>query len=112
MAKLYKYVRPSQKRIYDLNYHLENSDNLRVKAKVAKLVKIIPERYNCDVIFTKRRIWFIKNGKKFIQLIVEKQKIFLKIKASKDWPEIRLHDWEDFVRLWNILEKQSILLNL
>jgi len=107
-----KYTRPSQKRQYDLSYHLANSDNLRLRAKVSKLAKIIPEKYNCEVIFTKRRIWFIKADKKFIQLIVGKQRIFLKIKTSKGWLETKLHDWEDFGRLWNILEKQSILSNL
>src|SRR5680860_129045 len=99
MTKLYKYTRPSQKRVYDLNYHLNNSDNLRLRAKVSKLVKIIPERYNCEVVFTKRRIWFIKADKKFIQLMVEKQRIFLRIKTSKGWFETKLPDWEDFIRL-------------
>jgi len=44
--------------------------------------------------------------------MVEKQRIFLKIKTNKGWLETRLPDWEDFVRIWDILEKQSILLNL
>ena len=105
MAKLYKYIRPRQKRVYDLSYHLRNSDNLRVKTKVAKLVKIIPERYNYGVIFTKRRIWFIRDGEKFIQLMVEKQRIFLKIKTNKGWLETRLHDWEDFGRIFLLLNK-------
>lgn len=105
MAKPYKYTRPSQKRLYDLSYHLRNSDNLRLRAKVSKLVKIIPERYNCEVVFTKRRIWFIRADKKFIQLIVEKQKIFLKIKTSKGWFETKLHDWEDFGRIFLLLNK-------
>ena len=105
MAKLYKYNRPSQKKVYDLSYHLANSYNLRLRAKVSKLVKIIPERYNCEVIFTKRRIWFIRADKKFIQLMVEKQRIFLKIKTSKGWLETRLPDWEDFGRIFVLLYK-------
>jgi|GEM_PF-4409671 len=108
MAKLHKYTRPSQKRTYDLNYHLRNSDNLRIKAKVAKLVRIIPERYNCEVIFTKRRIWFIKDDEKFIQLIVEKQRISFKIKTNGGWLEIRLHDWEDFRRIFLLLDNVKI----
>lgn len=112
MVKPYKYTLSSQKRFYNLGYHLRNSDNLRLRAKVSKLVKIIPEKYQCEAVFTKRRIWFIKADKKFIQLMVEKQKIFLKIKTNKGWLETRLPDWEDFVRLWNILEKQSILSSL
>lgn len=112
MAKTYKYTHPSQKRSYDLYYHLANTDNLRLRSKANKLVKIIPEKYHCEVVFTKRRIWFIKAGKKFIQLMVEKQKIFLKIKTNKGWLETKLPDWEDFGRLWSILEKQSILPNL
>jgi len=111
MSKPYKYTRPIQKRLYNLSYHLTNSDNLRLRAKVAKLVKIIPERYNCEVVFTKRRIWFIRADKKFVQLMVEKQKIFLKVKTNKGWLETRLPDWEDFGRIWDILEKQSILPN-
>jgi hypothetical protein len=105
MSKPYKYARPSQKRSYNLSYHLRNSDNLRLRAKVSKLVKIIPERYNCEVVFTKRRIWFIRADKKFIQLMVEKQRIFLKIKTSKSWLETRLHDWENFERIFGILDK-------
>ncbi len=104
MIKPYKYTRPSQKRVYDLSYHLNNSDNLRLVAKVSKLVKIIPKRYNCEVVFTKRRIWFVEDGEKFIQLIVGKQKIFLKIKTDKDWRETRLPDWEDFVRIFWVIE--------
>jgi hypothetical protein len=107
MAKLYKYVRPSQKRSYDLNYHLINSDDLRLKAKVAKLVKIIPERYNCGVVFTKRRVWFVKDGEKFIQLMVGKQRIFVKIKTGEGWLETRLHNWEDFERVFRIIESQT-----
>lgn len=105
MAKLYKYNRPSQKKVYDLSYHLANSYNLRLRAKVSKLAKIIPERYNCEVIFTKRRIWFIKAGKKFIQLMVEKQRIFLKIRTKRGWAETRLKDWENFTRIFLILEE-------
>ena len=104
MIKSYKYIRPSQKRIYDLNYHLMNSENLRIRAKVAKLAKIIPEKYNCEVIFTKRRIWFIKENEKFIQLMVEKQKIFLKIKTNNGWLETKLPDWEDFRRIFKIID--------
>jgi hypothetical protein len=100
MSKLCKYTRPSQKRLYDLSYHLNNSDNLRLRAKISKLVKIIPERYSCEVVFTKRRIWFIKADKKLIQLMVEKQRIFIKIKASEGWLETKLHDWEDFSRIF------------
>lgn len=107
MAKLYKYVRPSQKKVYDLSYHLSNSDNLRLRAKVSKLVKIIPERYNCEVVFTKRRIWFIKDSQKFIQLMAEKQRISFKIKINSGWLEIRLHDWEDFSRIFLLLNKIS-----
>lgn len=104
MIKPCKYIRPSQKRIYDLGYHLNNSNNLRLRAKVAKLVKIITERYNCEVVFTKRKIWFIKDGKKFIQLVAGKQRISFKIKNSDCWLEIRLHDWEDFRRVFQIME--------
>lgn len=105
MAKLYKYTRPSQKRHYDLNYHLNNSDNSRLRAKVSKLVKIIPERYNYEIVFTKRRIWFVKDGKKLIQLIIEKQRISFKIRASSGWFEIKLHDWEDFSRIFCMINK-------
>lgn len=104
MIKPYKYTRSSQARSYDLYYHLANTDNLRLRAKISKLVKIIPEKYNCEVVFTKRRIWFIKAGKKFIQLMVEKQKIFLKIKTGKGWLETRLPDWEDFGRIFLLLK--------
>lgn len=100
-----KYIRPSQKRTYDLSYHLANSDNLRLRAKVGKLVKIIPEKYNCEVIFTKRRIWFIKADKKLIQLMVEKQRIFFKIKTNNSWFETRLPDWEDFGRIYYLSNK-------
>lgn len=108
MSKPYKYTRPSQKRLYDLSYHLKNSDNLRLRAKVSKLVKIIPERYNCEVVFTKRRIWFVKDGEKFIQLMVEKQRIYFKIKSGNDWLKIRLHDWEDFGKIFLLLNKIKI----
>jgi hypothetical protein len=81
-----------------------NSENLRIRAKVAKLAKIIPEKYNCEVIFTKRRIWFIKENEKFIQLMVEKQKIFLKIKTNNGWLETKLPDWEDFRRIFKIID--------
>jgi len=112
MLKINKYTCSSPKRLYGLGYHLRNSDNLRLRARVSKLVNIIPAKYQCEVVFTKRRIWFIKTDKKLIQLMVEKQRIFLKIKTNKGWLETRLPDWEDFVRIWDILEKQSILLNL
>ena len=107
-----KYTRPSQKRLYNLSYHLTNSDNPRLRAKVVKLIKIIPERYNYKVVFTKRRIWFIRADKKFIQLMVEKQRIFLKIMVGSDWSEIRLHDWEDFRRIFLILNRLSQLTTL
>ena len=112
MAKTYKYTRPSQKRDYNLSYHLNNTSNLRLKGKIKKLIEIFPKRYNCQVVFTKRRIWFIKSDKKFMQAIVENQIILLKIKIDKGWLETGLPDWEDFGRVWSILEKQSILANL
>lgn len=107
MIKSYKYIRPSQKRLYDLSYHLMNNSSLRLKAKVAKLVKIIPERYNYEVIFTKRRIWFVKADEKLIQLMVGEQRIYFKVKTNSDWLEIILHDWEDFERIFRIIKSQT-----
>ena len=107
-----KYTRPSQKKLYNLEYHLERTDNLRLRGKVSKLVNIIPAKYSCEVKFSKRRIWFIKDGKKFIHLVIEKQRILLKVRINGGWHELKLPEWQNFIWLWSILEKQSILQNL
>ena len=104
MTNTNKYTRPSQARLYDLSYHLLNTDNLRLRGQADKLIKIIPARYNCEVVFTKRRIWFIKDKVKLIQIIIQRQKIFLKIRTSRGWQETRLKDWENFTRIFRIIE--------
>ena len=93
------------KTTYNLAYHLNKTDNLRLRGKVGALVRIIPEKFNTEVRITKRRIWFMKNGKRFIQVMVGKKKLFIKIKTGKKWEELRVPDWEDFRRLYWILEK-------
>ena len=112
MPKTYKYTRPSQKKLYNLEYHLERTDNLRLRGKVGKLINIIPAKYNYEVVFTKRRIWFIRVNRKLIQLITEKQRVLIKIRTNQGWHEIKLPEWQNFIWLWDILEKQSILQNL
>ncbi|MFA5360068.1 MAG: hypothetical protein WC349_03895 [Patescibacteria group bacterium] len=109
MPKTHKYTRPSQKRLYNLEYHLERTDNLRLRSKVGKLVNIIPAKYNCEVVFSKRRIWFIRAGRKLIQLIAEKQRILLKIRTNQGWHETKLPEWQNFIWLWSLLEKPNIL---
>jgi hypothetical protein len=106
MTNTNKYTRPSQARLYDLNYHLLNTDNLRLRNKADKLVKIIPEKYKCEVIFTKRRIWFIKADRKLIQLIIEKRRVLLKVKTNQGWLKTKLLDWENFRRVYLFLENR------
>ncbi|MFA5360128.1 MAG: hypothetical protein WC349_04195 [Patescibacteria group bacterium] len=107
MPKTHKYTRPSQKRLYNLEYHLERTDNLSLRGKVSKLINIIPAKYNCEVVFTKRRIWFIRTGKKIIQLITEKQRVILKIRTNQGWHEIKLPEWQNFTWLFLLLNRIS-----
>ncbi len=90
---------------YTLVYHLLKAGNPRLQAKIRAMVKILPEKYNLEVRITKRRIWFFKNGKRFIQVMVGKKKLFVKIKTGKKWQELAMPDWEDLRRVYWILEK-------
>jgi len=91
---------------YSLSYHLRKTKNIRITSKVKKMVEILPIKYNLSVNYTKRLIWFLKANKKVIQVMVGKDKLFLKIKANKKWIKINIPAWEDFRRIYWILENQ------
>jgi len=94
----------AKKAIYNLAYHLKKTPNPRLQAKVRAMVRILPEKYNLELRITKRRIWFFKKGKRFIQVVVGKKKLFLKIKTGKKWEEFAMPDWEDLRRVYWILD--------
>lgn len=96
----------TRQRKYTLSYHLRKSKNIRITSKIKKMVEILPVKYGFDIEFSKRLIWGRKNNKKIIQVMVGKDKLFLKIKVDKKWVKMNIPAWEDFRRLFWILENQ------
>jgi hypothetical protein len=84
----------------NLSYQLKKTKNLRLQGKIKILVKIIPDKYNAEIKFTKRRIWFLRGNKKFMQIVVGKNKLFIKIKIKGEWKEINYPDFEDLRRIY------------
>jgi len=93
-----------KKAIYNLAYHLKKTSNPRLQGTLRAMVNIFPAKFNTEVIITKRRIWFFRGGKRFIQVMVGRKKLFLKIKTGKKWQELAMPDWEDLRRVYWILE--------
>lgn len=96
-----------EKIIYNLAYHLKKTDNPRLQAKIKKMVEILPEKYNAKVKFSKRRIWFSENEKKFMQVVAGKNKLFIKIKIDNKWRELNYPAFEDFRRIYFYLRNYS-----
>ena len=96
----------TRKRKYSLSYHLRKTKNIRITSKVKKMIEILPVKYGFSVNYTKRLICFSRN-KRVIQMMVGKDKLFLKIKVDKKWIKINISAWEDFRRLFWVLENQA-----
>lgn len=100
MPETNKIYSSNQKIPYNLAYHLKKTNNLRLQGKIRALVKLIPEKFNAEVKFTKRRIWFSENNTKFMQVVVGKNKLYLKIKTAGKWKGLNFPDWGDFRRIY------------
>ena len=87
----------------NLAHHLKKTNSPRLQGKIKALVKIIPEKYNAEVKFSKRRIWFSENGRKFMQVVIGKNKLLIKIKVNNKWEELNYPSREDFRRIYWLL---------
>ncbi|MFH1522506.1 MAG: hypothetical protein ABIE43_01645 [Patescibacteria group bacterium] len=104
MISFNKNTRLIQETPYNLPYHLKKTANLRLQGKIRALIMVMPEKFNAEVKFTKRRIWFSGNNKKFMQVVVGKNKLFIKIKTENKWRELNYPAFEDFRRIYFYLK--------
>lgn len=93
------------KNLYGFSWHIRKTDNVRLRNKLRKIINIIPIRHGSDIKVrcTKRKNWFLKDDFKFMQAWLEKICLRLKIKTRAGWIEIGLREWENFIRIYNLL---------
>jgi hypothetical protein len=94
--KIYSF---GQETPYTLAYHLRKSSSLSIQGKLRTIVSYVPDKYGCFVLYTKRKVWFYRDGKRMMQVFIKKHYLGLRVRTKTGWVETEILESEDFMRL-------------